>query len=146
MTIVKRNNRLFPSIFDSFLNEDWPVNAGISDGANSIPAVNIKESEKSFSLELAAPGFSKENLKIDLEENLLTLYAEVKVENTEDQGAENTEKYTRREFNYRSFKRSFTLPETVDVNNIEAEYKNGILYVLLPKVEKAKTQKQISIK
>ena len=147
MTIVKRNNRLFPAIFDSLLNEDWPVSAGVSDGANSLPAVNIKENEKGFSLELAAPGYNKEDLKIDLEEKLLTLSAELKNEEVKTENNEGeTEKYTRKEFNYRSFKRSFTLPETVDVNGIEAEYVNGILSVVLPKKEVAKTLKQISIK
>ena len=146
MTIVKRNNRLFPAIFDSLLNEDWPVSTGVSDGANSLPAVNIKENEKGYSLELAAPGYRKEDLKIDLEEKLLTLSAELKNGEVKTEGEGETEKYTRKEFNYKSFKRSFTLPETVDVNGIEAEYVNGILSVLLPKKEVAKTLKQISIK
>ncbi len=145
MTIVRRtNNRLFPNVLDNWFNHEWPAVSGINDGATSVPAVNIKETENSFALELAAPGFDKNDLKVDVEENVLTLSAETKTEKTEN----TSENYTRREFNYSSFKRSFTLPETVDMDNIDASFNNGVLHVSLPKkaAENQKKLKQITIK
>lgn len=145
MTIVRRsNNRLFPSVLDNWLNNDWPAMSGINDGATSVPAVNIKENDTNFSLELAVPGFDKKDLKVDVEENVLTLSAETKTNNKE----KTEENYTRREFNYSSFKRSFTLPETVDFEGIDAEFNNGVLHVTLPKrvEDTSKTLKQIAIK
>ncbi|TXC78510.1 Hsp20/alpha crystallin family protein [Luteibaculum oceani] len=147
MTIVKRNNGLLPDFFSSLLNEDWPITNGVSDGALSVPAVNIRENEKGFMLELAAPGYAKEDLKIDLDDRLLTLSAEIKEERNSSSSNENPEKFTRREFNYSSFKRSFTLPETIDESNIEASYQDGLLKVSLPKkAELTKPMRQIAIK
>ncbi len=106
------------------------------------PAVNIKETEEAYSLELAAPGFEKADFVIDLDHDLLTVSV------TKEQKAENEKDgYTRREFNYSSFKRSFTLPETVDREKIDAVYNNGILNVTLPKKEQEKKLKRaISIR
>lgn len=104
---------------------------------NSLPAVNIEEKEDRFSLEMAAPGKSKKDFNIELDNDLLTISSEIKEENkTEDKERH----FTRREFSFESFKRSFTLPDTIDSTKIKASYKNGVLTVDLPKREEAKTQ------
>jgi HSP20 family protein len=103
--------------------------------------VNTKETKDGYKIEVAAPGFSKENFKLSVEEQLLTISAE----NAENKADEN-EKWTRKEYHFASFKRSFTLPKTVDAEKISAEYKDGILYVNLPKVEESKAKETIEIK
>jgi HSP20 family protein len=100
---------------------------------NNIPAVNVKESENAFAIEVAAPGLKKEDFKISLHENRLTISAK-----QEESSAEKTDKYTRQEFNYTSFQRTFTLPKNVDGEKIEATYTDGILHVGLPKKEELK--------
>ena len=100
---------------------------------NNIPAVNVKENEGNFEIEIAAPGLKKENFKLSLHENRLTISTK-KAENQE----EKTEKYSRQEFNYTSFQRTFTLPKNVDGEKIEATYTDGILHVGLPKKEEIK--------
>ena len=130
MNLIKRNTVPFPSIIDELLKPDWlggmqPFNA-------SIPAVNIKETDTSFGIELAAPGKTKDDFNIEIDHNVLTISSETKSENEETQG-----KYTRKEFNYSSFRRAFTLPETVNAETINATYENGVLNVALPKKEEA---------
>ncbi len=111
------------------------------DRKGSVP-VNVKETDKSYQLEVIAPGFEKADFKINLEQNLLTISAEKK----DEVNGEN-EKQTRREYSYRSFKRSFTLDEKTDATNIEASYINGVLTLNLPKKEVVKTSAtQIVIK
>ncbi|PWK28617.1 HSP20 family protein [Arcicella aurantiaca] len=100
---------------------------------NNIPAVNVKESENGFQIEVAAPGLKKEDFKLSLHENRLTISAK-----QEENSEEKTEKYTRQEFNYTSFQRTFTLPKNVDGDKIEATYADGILHVGLPKKEELK--------
>lgn len=134
MNLVKRNNSngLFPSLMEELFKSDW------QDGAQNfnnrtVPAVNIKETDHSYEVELFAPGKKKEDFNIDVEDELLTISAEFKSENqTEEQG-----KYTRKEFSYSSFKRSFTLPDTVKDEEIKASYEDGILRIKLPKKEEA---------
>jgi HSP20 family protein len=108
-----------------------------------MPPVNLKASDDEFSLEMVAPGFEKDDFKIDLKDNLLTISSEKKVENELKEG----ERYTRREFSYQAFSRSFTLPKMVDVEKISAKYDNGILNISIPKLEEAKPKapKQIEI-
>jgi HSP20 family protein len=129
-------------LFDTFFNEDmmgFPTT--VTNWKNSTPAVNIKETEDGFNLELAAPGLEKEDFKLELDNDVLTISAEKKVENETTEGNdEKAEKYTRREFSYQSFQRTFTLPETIDVSKINASYQNGVLMVTLPKKEEAKPQ------
>ena len=112
----------------------------------STPAVNVKEDEKQFLLEVAAPGLQKENFNVKVEDGILSISAETKTEKTE--GDENS-KFTRKEFSYSSFTRSFTLDEeSVDAENIEAKYENGILNISIPKkvkTEEVKKAKTISI-
>ncbi len=100
---------------------------------NFVPAVNISETEDGFGLELAAPGMKKEDFKVNLDNQVLTISAEVKNENEEK-----SDKLIRREFSFSTFSRSFTLPKSVDLDKIKADYKDGILHIALPKREEAK--------
>jgi HSP20 family protein len=126
---MKRNDMLFPSLMNELFVPDW---FGGKDNFSMLPAVNIMENEKDFTLELSVPGRKKEDFNIEIDDNVLTISSEVKSEE------ETTEKnYTRKEFGYSSFKRSFTLPDTVNADAIEANYENGILTFVLPKKEEA---------
>lgn len=115
---------------NEILKPDW-FGGMVNDNA-SIPAVNIKENEKDYELELAVPGRKKEDFKIEVNENLLTVSSETSTSENEEK-----ENYTRREFTFSSFKRAFTLPETIDEDGIKATYENGILKFNLPKKEEA---------
>ncbi len=130
MSIIKRSDVLFPSLMSEFLKPDWF--GGMDNYKNDVPAVNIKENEKNFELELAVPGRKKEDFHIEVDENVLTISSESKKEENVTE-----ENYTRREFAYSSFKRAFTLPETIDEGNIKANYDNGILKFTLPKKAEA---------
>jgi HSP20 family protein len=139
MTLVKTSERMFPafpSFFDNLFSRDlmdWN-NSNFSSTNSTIPAVNIKETDESFLIEVAAPGLAKENFKLNLDRNRLTISSEQKTE-----GNENDKKYSRREFSYQSFVRSFTLLEgSVDGDRITAKYTDGILLVTLPKREEVK--------
>lgn len=133
MTLVKTNNRLtFPSLIEEFFKPDWM--GGMERMNMNVPAVNIKETDTSYVVELAAPGKRKEDFNIELEDNVLTISTEAKSENEEK---DNEGKYTRREFSYSSFKRAFTLPDTVNDFEINANYENGVLHITLPKKEEA---------
>jgi HSP20 family protein len=132
-TMVPSFNSVFDSIFtDSFFSgRDTAV----------VPAVNICETADHFQIELAAPGLVKEDFKINLERNLLSISVE-----KEQQNQQQGKNFSRREFSYTSFVRSFTLPESADENNIEAKYNDGILLLQIAKREEAKvTTRQISI-
>ena len=140
MSIVKRNNLLFPSLMNEFFKPDWF--GGMETLNTTVPAVNIKENEKDFELELAIPGFKKDDFNIEVDENILTISSEVKSENHT-----NENKFTRREFSYNAFKRAFTLPETIDDGKINANYEAGVLRLTLPKREEAlpKPKRMIAI-
>ena len=138
--LLKVNNRPLPrsfnSVFDEFFNE-FPR----QESKLHVPAVNIHETESAYELELNVPGRNKEDFKINLEQGLLTISFEKKEENKSE-----GQKTLRREFTYQSFKRSFNLDETVDADNIQAKYENGILNLTLPKKEQAKpVKKEINI-
>jgi HSP20 family protein len=137
-SITRKSFRPFymPNLFD---DDFFPVLTGRS---NSMPAVNIREDEKVFVLDLAIPGIDKKDLKIDINEDVLTISSESKNEKEETR-----EGYKRKEFSYSSFCRSFYIPENVNKDNIEANYKDGILTVSLPKEEeeKSKITRQIKI-
>ncbi len=130
-TIAKRNFRPFymGSIFD---DDFFPV---MSNKASSMPAVNIREDEKKFMLDLAVPGIDKKDLKIDINEDVLTVSSE-----TKNEMEENRDGYKRKEFSYSSFCRSFQIPENVNREKIEANYKDGILNISLPKFEEEKNK------
>jgi HSP20 family protein len=144
MAIVRFSNQ-FPRLFDRFFEGDlfdWS-NRNFSDTNTTLPSVNIIESSEAFDVEVAAPGFTKDEFNIELDNDLLTISSEKKVENETKEG----ENYTRREFSYQSFNRSFTLPNSVNSEKIKAKYENGILKVSIPKKEEAKPKpaKQIQI-
>jgi HSP20 family protein len=137
MTLTKLSNNFFPSvpsIFDRFFDGDlmdWN-RSNYSSHNSTLPAINIKESANAFSIELAAPGMKKENFAVNYDNGQLTISSEFKNEAEEKEG----EKITRREFNYQSFQRSFSVSEAlIEAQKITAEYKNGILYIDLPKRE-----------
>jgi HSP20 family protein len=130
MNLIKRNDVLFPSLMNEIFKPDWF--GGMENFNGTLPAVNIKENETGFELEMSVPGRKKEDFNIEIDDNLLTISSEVKTENETKEG-----NYTRREFGYASFKRSFTLPESVDADKIDASYENGILRFALPKKEEA---------
>lgn len=140
MKMIKHNRRPFPSLWDEVF--DFPLTRNHSGGnATTLPAVNISESEKEYRIELAAPGLNKEDIHIELDQDNLVLSAE-KSESKE----ENKENFSRREFNYSSFSRSFTIPqEKIDADKIEANYKDGVLILRLPKLEKQLLAKKINI-
>ena len=134
--LVLRNTNQVPSLFDRFFDGDmfdWS-NRNFSNTNTTIPSVNIKENTDAFTVEVAAPGFEKGDFKIELNLNTLSISSEKKVENETREG----EVFTKREFSYQSFSRSFTLPQIADGDRIEANYQNGILTVLIPKREEAK--------
>jgi len=108
--------------------------------SGDVPSVNIIENENDFVLELAAPGKTKEDFKINLENQLLTISSEVKEEKEETK-----KNYTRREFVFNSFSRSFTLPKNIIHDKVAADYKDGILRITLPKKEEAKLSREITI-
>lgn len=144
MTLLKwqHDNKMTPS-FNSFFN-DWFNDSYLDKVAlgTSIPAVNIQDNEKDFTVTIAAPGLKKEDFKIALNHNVLTISSEQKseIENKEDG------KFTRKEYNYSSFSRSFTIPDSVENEGISAQYENGELKISLPKKEKAiKVVKEIAI-
>ncbi|WP_350290772.1 Hsp20/alpha crystallin family protein [uncultured Croceitalea sp.] len=130
MSIVKRNNLLFPSLMNDIFKPDWF--GGTENLNTNVPAVNIKENEADFELELAVPGFKKDDFKVEIDDNVLTISSEAKSENETKEG-----NYTRREFSFASFKRAFILPETIDEVKINANYEDGILRFSLPKKEEA---------
>ena len=107
---------------------------------NNVPAVNIQEDEKQFLLELAVPGLKKDDFKIDLENQVLTISSEIKEETEETEN-----NYTRREFVYTSFSRSFTLPKSIVAEKIKADYKDGILKISLPKNKETKLSREIKV-
>lgn len=145
MSLVKFSNQT-PSLFDRFFENDvfdWS-NRNYSNTNTTLPAVNIKEDKDGFEVEMSAPGFEKGDFKVELNNSLLTISSEKKIENETNAG----QQFTRREFSYQSFSRSFTIPQTVEGEKIKAKYENGILSVSIPKKEEAKPKpvKQIEIK
>lgn len=146
MTLVKFNRPqranapVMRSVFDEFFNS-FPTFAELNT-PNRLPAVNISESEDAFNIELSAPGFAKDEFSVEVEENNLVITGEKKEEQ------EHKEKnYTRKEFSYVNFKRSFTLPENADSEKIEGHCENGVLHLNIPKLKDAqKLSKKIELK
>jgi len=145
MTLVKFNNGQrnavspwFNDVFDTLFNDSVLNDRFVT----KTPAVNIAETENEFHIELAAPGLKKEDFKISLDKNILSVSAERKAENVEE-----GKKYSKREYSYSSFIRSFTLPEVADQAKIGAEYTDGILKLNVAKKEEAKVQtREIAVK
>jgi HSP20 family protein len=146
MTLVKFNpdhkrNALmtgFNDVFDSIFNDTFFSDRMVS----RIPAANISETADHYHVELAAPGLKKKDFKINLERNVLSISADQRLENKQEE-----RNYTKREYTYSSFVRSFNLPESADENGIQATYVDGVLAIDIPKREEAKTvSRQIEIK
>ena len=126
MSLVRFTKQM-PSVFDRFFDGDlmdWS-----NDVNTTLPSVNIKETKEGFEVKVAAPGFDKNDFKLELNHDVLTISSEKQAENETKEG----EQYTRREYCYSSFKRSFVLPDSADAEKINAEYKNGILDITIPK-------------
>jgi HSP20 family protein len=151
MTLIRRRNGgLIPSfrsslseLFDSDLLMNPPIfETPYYNRFSKIPGANIRETDNEFIVEVAAPGMKKKAFKVDIDNNML----EIKVEKEEEK-KEDKESYTRREYDYTAFYRSFNLPDTVQSEKIKAEYEDGILKVHLPKVAEAKRKpaKEIAI-
>lgn len=145
MTLVKFKNNYpgslqsdFPMFFQDMMDRFWPEEPSM----NWNPSTNIIEREKDFKIEVAAPGIKKDDFKIEVENNILTIQGTRKEEISEEKN-----KVTRKEFHYGSFKRSFTLPETVDSDKISAAYNDGILILTLAKKESIlkESKKAISV-
>lgn len=150
-TLVKRNG-LFPlvpanTLLDEFFSKDifdWS-DKNFSPLGSNLPSVNLKETDDKIKIELAAPGLKKEDFKVEIDNNMLMISSEKKEEKEETRKKDN---YIRKEINYQSFSRSFSLPEYIDDSKIEANYKDGILHVDIAKKEngKKKVTKKIAIK
>ena len=155
MTLLKLSNKsvpslnhwdsTIPSIFNRFFEGDWMdwKNSNFADVNSTLPAVNILENKNDFQIELAAPGLKKEDFKIDFDNGSLIISSEIK-----DERETKDKKFTRKEFNYRSFQRTFSIPKSlVNHEKITASYENGLLKVTLAKAEEVKQKpvKQIKI-
>ena len=139
MNLIRKQPPFFPSLIDDFINTDW--NLKVPSFSGTVPAVNIKELDSQFEIELAVPGMNKDDFEIEVEDGVLSISSTQEEEQVNEKG-----KFTRREFSYSSFRRSFTLPDSVDPTNIDATYKEGVLLVLLPKHKEAQPQPKKLIK
>lgn len=144
MSLVNWTNRpMFPtanSMFDNFFTKGDDYFRALAQGT-SVPAVNVVESEKSFEVNVAAPGKDKEDFKIEIDNNVLCISSE-----SEESNEETKENYTRQEYNYNSFSRSFTLPENAQEEDVKATYENGVLKIEIAKKEPSvSATKSISI-
>ena len=128
MNLISNRTKFIPSILDDLINLDWNYDRHTF----SVPAVNIKELDTHFEIELAIPGKNKNDFKIEIEEGLLSISSSFNKEQKEDNS-----KLTKIEFDYNSFKRTFSIPESVDSSKIEATYKGGILKISLSKRDEA---------
>ena len=133
MNLLRKQSPFFPSLVDEFVNRDW--NIELPSFSTTVPAVNIIEKETEYKIELAVPGMRKDHFEIEMEEGILSISANQDEEKTSEKG-----KFTRREFSYNSFRRSFTIPESVDPVKIDANYTEGVLFISLPKRKEALPQ------
>ena len=125
MRIVKyNNNKVFPSLMNEFFNDEFRMN--VINNNHSVPSVNSIENDNSFEIDLAVPGMKKDDFTIQLNDKVLVI-------SSENTNSVENNSMSLNEFNYSSFQRSFIVPETVELDKIKANYKNGILKVKLPK-------------
>lgn len=145
MMPVRRTQSWIPSIFNDFFDNDWMVKANAT-----APAINVIETEKEYKVEVAAPGMTKEDFNIHInEDNDLVISMEKKAENKEENKEKKEGRYLRREFSYTKFQQTLILPEDVDKNKIDAKVNDGVLNIELPKIipeEKPKVSRQIEVK
>ncbi len=139
MTLIRRSENLpmWTNIFNDIFNHDWNDWSlrNYSMTNTTLPSVNIKETDDNFEVQVAAPGMGKGDFKVEVNQGVLSISSEKKEEREED---DSNIRYTRREFSYQSFCRSFSLPMSVESDKIVARYDNGILKVSIPKREEAK--------
>jgi HSP20 family protein len=152
-TLVRRNDGqrgLMRPFFQDFFDIENFFGRDVFPTSKSLPAVNISEDEQTYHIDVVSPGFKKEDFKVNIENNVLTISAETKQETTNNQDGNKDDKnkqYRRREYSYSSFTRSFQLPENVKEDDIDASYTDGILKLQIPKEEQqAKTSKEINIR
>lgn len=140
--LARINKRYVPAYWDDFFNDTFFDNNHAVSGDRTSPAVNVVEEDSEYRIDVAVPGLSKEDFRIDLENEVLTVSSVQKEKNEETE-----QTYVRKEFHYNSFKRSFQLPDTIDTDNIKASQEAGILTIQLPKKEEVvqKAPKQIEI-
>ena len=134
-----------PSLFDDFFKpwNEWFDKPALFERMMTMPAVNVRENMDNYIVSLAAPGLKKEDFKIGIEGNMLTISCQKEVEEEEK-----NVKFTRKEYNFYSFSRSFTIPEDVKLDAIDAHYENGVLNIMLPRLEETKkltTSKTIAV-
>ena len=147
MTLIRKTNSYptWSNLFNEFLNQDWNDWSKQDFAASNctLPSVNVKEHSDGFEVEMAAPGLNRNDFRIELNNSILTIKSEKK----EEKESENDKFFSRREFSYQSFSRSFTLPQSIESDKIEAQYKDGILKISIPKREEAKPRplRQIAI-
>lgn len=125
----------WPNLVEEFFNNDIFPRLFESETKRSLPAVNIIEGKDDYKIELAAPGLNKEDIKINLDNNVLTVSSE-----KEEKMESNENKVMRKEFSYYSFTRSFTLPDTANADKISANHKDGVLHIMIPKRDEAKVK------
>lgn len=144
MTLLKKSRNVFPQSFSDLFEDDPFWNFRTESLGKWIPAVNVKDNPDGYLVDMSVPGFEKDSFKVELDGDILTVHGEVKKETTEEE-----QNYTRREFTSNSFKRSFTLPDHADTENIACTYENGILKLSIPKKSEEPqkpSKKSISIK
>lgn len=138
MTLIKRTN--FPSLFSDrwltdFIDTDRFFDSDLMKRMQMVPAVNVVEKNNEYEIELAAPGLDKKDFNITLENGVLTIACE-----KEEEKEEKDKSYTRQEYSYTNFERSFTLPENVKTDKLDARYENGVLRLVLPKTVETKVK------
>ena len=135
-----KTGEMFPTVFEDFFKpwNEWFDNGGLWGKVMRMPAVNVTDNKDNFLVSVAAPGMKKNDFKIDIDGDMLTISCE-----KEETKEEKEKKYTRKEYNYSSFSRSFTLPDNVTRSKIEATYEDGVLHLRLPKSEVSKKAAEI---
>jgi HSP20 family protein len=136
-----RTRTSLPSLVEEYFNGDFLPRFFDIENCNSVPAVNIVESKDEYRIDVAAPGLNKEDFKIHIDKNVLTVSSE-----KEEKHEANDDKVMRKEFSYYSFKRCFSLPETINADMIKATQKDGILQIVVPKREEAKEKPAREVK
>lgn len=135
-TDVVKSTDIFPTVLNEIFKpwNQWPDSGTFSE---KVPRVNIAESKDNYAVSMAVPGMKKDDFKIDVNNNMLTICAE-----KEEKKEEDDKQYNRKEYNHSSFSRSFTLPDDAEQDEIQATYDNGVLWLLIPKKEEAKKAAQ----
>jgi HSP20 family protein len=137
MNLIHKQRTFFPSLIDDYFNQEWDFKIP---NYSSLPAVNIKELDTHFDIHLAVPGMKKSDFEIEVDNGLLSISSSTSNKDSAE------EEFTRHEFSFNSFKRTFTIPESVDPTKVDACYSNGVLQISLPKRKEALPQPKKVIK